>query len=124
MHSRMWGNEGFMAIKVNISKEYDMVELRFLKVEMQKMGFEDKWVRLIMMCVSSANYAVLVNGTAMGNISPTKGIRQGDPISPCLFLLCANALSSLLARVERKGVLTGVPTSKKGPCLNYFFFRR
>lgn len=43
MHSRMWGNEGFMAVKLNMNKVYDMVELRFLEVMMQKMGFEDKW---------------------------------------------------------------------------------
>jgi hypothetical protein len=48
-------------------------------------------------------------------ITPTRGLRQGDPISPYLFLLCVEVLSSFLSRADRDGVLMGVPTSKRGP---------
>jgi hypothetical protein len=124
MHSRMYGKNGYMAVKLDMSKAYDRVEWHFLEAVMVAMGFAKEWAKLIMMCVRTANYSVLVNGIPVGKIWPTRGIRQGDPISPYLFLLCAEALSSQLSRADEKGELTGVPTSKLGPRLNHLFFCR
>jgi hypothetical protein len=89
---------------------------------MKRMGFDDRWIRLILMCVSSATYSVIVNGTPTGEIISTRGIRQGDYISPYLFLLCVEALSSMLTWEEFCGTLTGVPTSKRGPWISHLFF--
>jgi hypothetical protein len=122
MHSRMWGKVGFMAVKLDMSKAYDRVEWDFLEAIMYRMGFGRKWIEMIMMCVKSANFEILVNGIPTGRIYPSRGIRQGDPISPYLFLLCAEALSTLLTKADRRGELTGAPTSKKGPRLNHLFF--
>lgn len=110
MHTRMWGKDGYMAIKLDMSKVYDRVEWQFLEVVMRRMGFTEKWINLIMMCVRTANYAILVNGNPVRHIYPSRGLRQGDPISPYLFLLCAEALSSLLIRAKRIGYIQGVPT--------------
>jgi hypothetical protein len=74
-----------------------------------------------MSCVTTVSYAVLVNGSPTGQISPTRGIRQGDPISPYLFIICAEALSSLLYKAELDGTLSGVPTSKGGLELIIYF---
>lgn len=63
-----------------------------------------------------------MNGTPIGRIIPTRGICQGDPISPYLFLLFAEALSSMLTREESRGMLTSVPTSKRGPQITHIFF--
>ena len=49
---------------------------------MSKMGFAKKWVDLIMNCISSVSYSVIINGEACGNITPTRGIRQGTPSLP------------------------------------------
>jgi exonuclease III len=122
MHTRMWGKEGYMAIKLDMSKAYDRVEWNFLEAIMRKLGFTERWIRLIMMCVRSTNYAILVNGNPVGHIHPTRGLRQGDPISPYLFLLCAEALSSLLEKAGRNGYIGGVPTSRRGPRINHLFF--
>jgi hypothetical protein len=122
MHMRMWSKEGFTVIKLDMSKAYDRVEWNFLLAMMQRMGFDSKWIQLISMCVQTASYAVLINGVPRGCIQPTRGIRQGDPIYPYLFLICAEALSSLLTQADRKGVLSGVPTSKQGPHINHLFF--
>lgn len=93
-----------------------------MKPVMQHMGFDDRWIQLIMMCVTTTNYAVMVNGNPMGSITPTRGTRQGDPISPYLFLICVEALSSLMSKAARDGVLSGVPTSRRGPWINHLFF--
>lgn len=78
-----------------MNKAYDRVEWRFLEAIMDKLGFSSRWIPLIMSCVRTASYSMMFNGNALGNITPTKGIRQGDPISPYLFLICAETLSSL-----------------------------
>lgn len=122
MHTRMWGKEGFMAVKLDMSKAYDRVEWRFLEAVMRRMGFMERWIHLIMMCVRSVNYAVLVNGNPGEHFYPSRGLRQGDPISPYLFLLCAEALSSLLKRAGMTGYIWEVPTSKRGPRINHLFF--
>jgi hypothetical protein len=87
-----------------------------------KMGFDAKWVRLIMACVTSVQYAIIVNGSLGNFFQPSRGLRQGDPISPYLFLICAEVLSSLLFQAERKGVISGVPTSPRGPRISHLFF--
>ena len=75
-----------------------------------------------MICVTSAHYAIFVNGILTGKIIITRGIRQGDSISLYIFLICAEVLSSSLLKVDRKCVLEGVLTSKRGPRLNHLFF--
>jgi hypothetical protein len=94
----------------------------FLEAIMCRLGFAERWIKLIMMCVKSATYAVLINGTLTGRITPSKGIRQGDPISSYLFLLCAKALSSILSKAENDKMFPRVPMSKKGPQLSHLFF--
>lgn len=74
MHSCIGGKKGFMAIKLNVSKAYDRVEWGFLEETMRGMGFAHQWIQLIMMCVSTVKYSVLVNGDPCGNISPTRGL--------------------------------------------------
>ena len=108
-----------MALKLDMSKAYDRVEWAFLEATISKLGFDRKW---IMQCVMMVQYSVLVNGVPVGDINPSRGIRQGDPLSPYLFLLCAEVLSAHLHDADRRGNLSGVPTFSGGPCLNHLFF--
>jgi hypothetical protein len=122
MHTKMWSKVGFMGIKLDMSKAYDRVEWGFLEAVMTKMGFATGWIKLVMECITTVRYSIVVNGRPVGNIIPTRGLRQGDPLSPYLFILCAEALSSMITQAEAKGVITGVPTSPKGPRLSHLFF--
>lgn len=76
----------------------------------------------MMTCIKTISYSVVVNKNPVGQIQPSRGIKQGGPISPYIFLICAEALSALLHKAEQKGVIIEVPTSPKGPRLSHLFF--
>jgi hypothetical protein len=122
MHIRMWSKVGYMGIKLDMSKAYDRVKWGFLEAVMSKLGFLYRWIKLTMECVKTVSYAIVVNGQRVGSIKPSRGLRQGDPLSPYLFLFCVEALSSMLCLVENNRVIIGVPTSKRGPRISHLFF--
>ena len=112
----------FMTLKLDMSKAYDRVEWHFLIEIMKKMGFCDAWVNLIYGCISTVSYSILVNGELKGDISPSRGIRQGDPLSPYLFLLCSEGLNRLIQQATRDNVIRGFSLCKNGPKITNLFF--
>ncbi|KAL9427669.1 hypothetical protein AB3S75_029786 [Citrus x aurantiifolia] len=99
---------GLVALKLDISKAYDRVEWSFLDQIMEKFGFSNKWRSLIMSCITTAQFSVIINGTPKGLILPERGLRQGCPLSPYLFIMCAEAFSNLLIQAERKQQIRGL----------------
>ena len=77
---------------------------------------------MMMMCIKSVSYSVLLNGEARGLIRPTRGIRQGDPISPYLFLLCGEGLSAMLKQAENRGSINGVSVCRRAPRISHLLF--
>jgi hypothetical protein len=122
MKNQLWSKVGYLGIKLDMSKAFDQVEWPFLEAVMLKLGFDPRWVCLVMKCVTSVRYSIIVNGNPVGDFTPSRGIRQGDPLSPYLFLLCAECFSSMLHHAEHKGFISGVPTSPKGPRISHLFF--
>ncbi|KAL0003477.1 hypothetical protein SO802_017258 [Lithocarpus litseifolius] len=116
------GKAGFMALKLDMSKAYDRVEWSYLKLLMLKMGFHEKWVYLMMMCITTVSYSILINGEPSGKIVPSRGLRQGDPISPYLFLLCSEGLHALIEKAALEGHIRGISLCRNGPRLTHLFF--
>ena len=89
---------------------------------MRRLGFQERWISLMMMCVNSVSYSVLVNGEPKGRIFPTRGLRQRDPISSYLFLLCAEGLSAMLRQVECGGIPRGISVCRQAPLVSHLLF--
>jgi hypothetical protein len=122
MKSKKRGKEGYAAVKLDMSKAYDRVEWEFVERVMRKMGFAERWVDIIMLCISSVSYQVKVNRVLSDVINPQRGLRQGDPLSPYLFLLYAEGLSSMLNKADVSGELEGIKICQNAPSFNHLLF--
>ena len=76
----------------------------------------------MMECISTVSYSILINGEPHGYIKPSRGLRQGDPLSPYLFLFCVEGLHSLLQQAKNEGNIRSVSISRSGPKLTHLFF--
>ena len=112
----------YMAVKTDMSKAYDRVEWCFLEVLFEKMGFDRQWINCVIACVSTVSYSVLLNGSPHGFIRPERGLRQGDPLSPILFIMCAEALVGFLNQSESRGKINGIRVGPGGPAVHHLLF--
>ena len=85
-----------MAIKVDLEKAYDKLEWSFIRGMLIRANLPADLIDLIMSCVSTVSTLILVNGEALDPIYPLRGIRQGDPLSPYLFIMCMDFLGQLI----------------------------
>lgn len=111
-----------MAVKTDMSKAYDRIEWSFLQAVLRRFGFSEVWTAWVMECVSSVSYSSLINGSPQGKVKPTRGLRQGDPLSPYLFILCTEVLSGLCHNAQVRGTLPGIRVARKSPLINHLLF--
>ncbi|XP_062102942.1 uncharacterized protein LOC133813930 [Humulus lupulus] len=119
---RKKGKEGYMTLKLDMSKTYDRVEWAYLLAIMSKMGFHDRWVDLVLYSVSSISYKIINGGREMGPIFPSRGIRQEDPLSPYLFIICAEGLSALIRKYEAQKWIHGIKVDRGASMVSHMFF--
>ena len=100
-------NESGVLCKLDIEKAYDHLYWNFLLLVLQIMGFGEKWTGWISWCISTTTFSILINGTPTGFFNNSRGLRQGAPLSPYLFVIGMEALSRLILRAVRRGFLSG-----------------
>ncbi|KAM0043465.1 putative RNA-directed DNA polymerase [Helianthus debilis subsp. tardiflorus] len=109
-------------LKIDFKKAYDNVNWKFVVNVLRQMGFQDKWCSWIFGVLSSAQASVLVNGSPTFEFKSDKGMRQGDPISPFLFMIVMEALSYLLDKACEVQILKGVHLPEDGPLVPHLFY--
>ena len=121
MH-RSKGKKGNMAIKIDLHKAYDSVDWGFLEQTLVDFDFPDVIRNLIMFCVASSSLSIVWNGVRLENFSPNRGLRQGDPMSPYLFVLCMERLSAMISQKVDSGVWKPVKVTRRGMGISHLLF--
>ncbi|PRQ26177.1 putative RNA-directed DNA polymerase [Rosa chinensis] len=116
------GRKGFFAWKIDLSKAYDRLNWNFIEHVLYEANFPDSMVKIIMECVTSTSFQVCVNGELSTTFRAGRGLRQGDPLSPYLFVLCMEKLSHLINSAIEVGEWKPVRASGSGPYISHFFF--
>uniref|UniRef100_A0A803PHZ0 Reverse transcriptase domain-containing protein n=1 Tax=Cannabis sativa TaxID=3483 RepID=A0A803PHZ0_CANSA len=119
---RKKGKGGLMEIKLDMLKAYDRIEWNFLQEVLKGHDFDQQVCDLIMECVQPVSYSVLINGVPQKKFFPKRGLRQGDPLSPFLFLLCHDVLSKLIIKQQARGRFHGISISRSAPAISHLMF--
>ncbi|KAL9663876.1 hypothetical protein QQ045_019269 [Rhodiola kirilowii] len=122
MRTRAHVGTGYCCIKLDMSKAYDRMEWDFLEEIQRKMGFPTPWIDKIMHCVKSVSYKIRVNEMISDPFSPERGIRQGGPLSPYLFVLCTEWLAQRMELSQENGDLEGIKVSRSAPSISHLLF--
>ena len=111
-----------MAIKIELEKAYDKLEWSFIREMLIRVNLPQNIIQLMMSCVSTVSTSIVVNGGALDQITPSRGLRQGDPLSPYIFILCMDFLSQLIEEKCSTKSWMPVKASKSGIAFSHLFF--
>jgi hypothetical protein len=116
---RKKGNVGF---KLDFHKAYNSLEWVFICRVLKAIGFDTKIIDLIFQCISTVSFTLLLNGCKSASFSPSKGIRQGDPLSLYLFILCSEVLAHLINRDVERGQINGLKIAPRAPPISKLLY--
>lgn len=116
------GLKHFMIIKLDMEKAFDRIEWSFIKTILHNFQFPTKFIKLILHCITTTTLQILINGRTTDPLIPSRGIRQGDPISPYICILCMEYLSCLINEVVFRAKWTPIRLTKDSPPISHLFF--
>ncbi|XP_074315696.1 uncharacterized protein LOC141651903 [Silene latifolia] len=116
------GTVSYAALKLDMHKAFDLVSWPFLIAIMKKFGFPLFWQNIIWECISTVTYNIIINGEPSTSFRPSCGLRQGDPLSPYLFIMCMEILSCQLRAAEKATTLPGLKISRYAPPITHLFY--
>lgn len=119
---RSHGKKGFFAWKVDLAKAYDRLSWKFIEMVLHEAHFPHAIVKLIMHCITSTSFQICFNGELTSTFKAQRGIRQGDPLSPYIFVLCMEKLSHLIQYAVNSKHWKPVRASQSGPFISHLFF--
>lgn len=111
-----------MAIKLDLKKDFDKLEWPFIRDMLHSINLPPKLIKIILSCISSSQLAILINGQPTNFFEPTRGVRQGDPLSSYLFILGMKFLSLLIYHNISSGNWTPISLSSNGPSISHTLF--
>ncbi|KAF7146289.1 hypothetical protein RHSIM_Rhsim04G0067000 [Rhododendron simsii] len=120
-HKR-YGIKGVAAFKLDMAKAYDRVDWRYLEQVLRQLGFHTLWIGWVMECVKTVSFSITVNGEAGESFHPSRGIRQGCPLSPYLFVLCGEGFTALCNDYVSKKLLYGFRINRHCPVVSHLLF--
>lgn len=120
--------KGIMALKIDLEKAYDRLSWEFIRDTFYEVGFNEIWIMNIMACITSTRMAILWEGDKLEWFNPSRGIRQGDSISPFIYLfiyfLCMERLSQLIHKSISRGKWKPISVACNGQLISHLFFCR
>eukprot|EP00253_Pinus_taeda_P035656 PITA_35656 len=108
-----------MLLQLDLSKAYDKVSWTYLEAILKAFGFSQPWIKWVLELIKSTRYSILVNGTPSKPFKPTRGIRQGDPLSPFLFVILMEGLSRLITKKKDEGQIRGLQPIRSCPATTH-----
>ncbi|KAH1090330.1 hypothetical protein J1N35_017587 [Gossypium stocksii] len=111
-----------MAVKIDLEKAYDRVSWELIEVSLRVAGIPEYLVSVIMNSISNFTMQVMWNGTPLPKFRPVRGIRQGCPLSPYLFMLCMEWLGHMIQSAISEGIWNPIRLSRDGPSISHLFF--
>jgi hypothetical protein len=119
---KMRGRTGYVAVKVDLAKAYDRLRWSFISAVLEEVNLPQGLRRTIMHCITSVKTNVMWHGSRSEYFNPRRGIRQGDPMSPYIFVLCMDKLTHLIAEAVDSGKWQPLRAGRSGPNISHLMF--
>ena len=114
--------KGFMGLKLDFQKAYDRLEWPFLVQVLKNFGFHQKFINLIYQCISTVSFTLFLNGGKCPSINPSRGLRQGGPLFPYLFIIGNNVLARMIIRSTAQRLINGIKIAPSTPGISKLFY--
>eukprot|EP00253_Pinus_taeda_P021359 PITA_21359 len=119
VHTLQIRKKAGMLMQLDLSKAFDKVNWNYLEAVLTAFGFDQKWNKWILALIKSSSFSILVNGSPSETFTPSRGIRQGDPLSPFLFVILMEGLSRLIHKAKADGIIRGLRPLHSSPATTH-----